>query len=219
VRASRRVGTARRRPCASRHARDFREVAGRAAGTSGSRETNSVGATASARSAARPAARHHRTLSSSAWQSARNSVHTRIVEAAGDGREDRQLGIRQLHAIGMIAPPLLAHVAQCVFGTALFEFVQHDHVGKVEHVDLFQLARRAVLGRHDIQRQVGEIDDFRVALTDARRLDDDQIEPDGAIQRDHVGQHRAGRQMLAPRRQRTHEHIRHAQRIHADAVA
>ena len=109
--------------------------------------------------------------------------------------------------IGMIAAPLLAHVAQRILRAALFELVEHDHVGEIEHVDFLELARGAVLGRHHVQREVGDIDDLRVALPDARRLDDDEIEARGAIQRDDVGQHRAGREVLPARRERTHEYI------------
>ena len=98
--------------------------------------------------------------------------------------------------VGMIAPPLLAHVAQRVFGAALLELVQHDHVGEIEHVDLLELAGRAVLGGHDIQREVREIDDLGVALADAGGLDDDQVETRRAIQRDDIGEDGAGGQVL-----------------------
>ena len=76
----------------------------------------------------------------------------------------------------MIAPPLLAHVAQRVFGAALLELVQHDHVGEVEHVDLLELAGGAVFGGHHVQRDVRDVDDLGVALPDAGGLDHDQIE-------------------------------------------
>ena len=84
----------------------------------------------------------------------------------------------------MIAPPLLAHVAQRVLGAALLELVEHDHVGEVEHVDLLELARRAVLAGHDVQRQVDQVDDLGVRLTDARGLDDDQVEAGELVELD-----------------------------------
>ena len=119
----------------------------------------------------------------------------------------------------MIAAPLLAHVAQCVFGAAFLELVQHDHVGEVEHVDLLELAGRAVFGRHHVQREVGEIDDLGVALPDAGGLDHDEVETHGAVQRDDVRQHGARGQVLSTGCQRTHEHLRRRQRVHPDAVA
>ena len=75
-----------------------------------------------------------------------------------------------------VAAPLLAHVAQRVLGAALLELVERDQVGEVEHVDLLELARRAVLARHHVHRHVDEVDDLGVALADAGRLDDDQVE-------------------------------------------
>jgi hypothetical protein len=147
------------------------------------------------------------------------AVHARVVEAAGDGGKHRQLRIREARAVRMIAAPLLAHVAQRVFRAALLELVEHHHVGEVEHVDLLELAGRAVFGRHHVQRDVGEIHDLGVALADARGLDDHEIEAGGAVQRDHVREHGAGGEMLAARGQRTHEHPRRGQRVHADAVA
>jgi hypothetical protein len=121
--------------------------------------------------------------------------------------------------VGVVAAPLLAHVAQRVLGAALLELVEHDHVGEIEHVDLLELARRAVFGRHHVQGQVRDIDDLGVALPDARRLDEHEIEARGPVERDHVRQHRAGGEMLAARRERAHENLRGRERVHADAVS
>jgi len=64
-----------------------------------------------------------------------------------------------------------------------------------------------------------EIVDLGVALADAGGLHHDEIEAHGAIQRDDIGEHGAGGQMLAPGRERTHEHLGRGQGIHANAVA
>ncbi len=119
----------------------------------------------------------------------------------------------------MVAPPLLAHVAQRILGAALLELVDHDQVGEVEHVDLLELARGAVLARHHVDREVDQIDDLGVALADAGRLDHDQVEPGELEQRDRVGEHGAGGEMLAARRERAHEDALVRQAVHADAVA
>ena len=146
--------------------------------------------------------------SSSAAHSARNRRFTpgSLKRLAMVGKH-RHLGVRQLHAIGMIAAPLLAHVAQRVFGAALLELVQHDHVGEVEHVDLLELARRAVFGGH--RRTATDPRDRRspVSLWPMPAVSTTiEVEARRAIQRDHIGEHGAGRQVLAARGQRAHEH-------------
>ena len=100
--------------------------------------------------------------------------HAVVVEARGDGAEHRhRLG---LDAEGLVvALHLLAHVAQRVLRAAAVELVDGDEVGEVEHVDLLELARGAELRRHHVERRVDERHDRRVALADARGLDDDQV--------------------------------------------
>ncbi len=72
----------------------------------------------------------------------------------------------------VVALALLAHVAQRVERAALVELVDRDEVREVEHVDLLELRRGAVLGGHDVERDVGVLDDLGVGLADARGLDD-----------------------------------------------
>ena len=119
----------------------------------------------------------------------------------------------------MIAPPLLPDVAQAVLGAALLALVEHDEVGVVEHVDLLELARGTVFARHDVQRQVHQIHDLGVRLTDTGGFDDHQVEPGSLVQLDHVLQHGGGRQMRPPRRERAHEDVVRRQAVHADAIA
>src|SRR5262250_507852 len=47
-------------------------------------------------------------------------------------------------ALGMVAPPLLAHIAQAVLRPAFLALVEHDEIGEVEHLDLLELTRRPV---------------------------------------------------------------------------
>ncbi len=103
-------------------------------------------------------------------------VHPWVVELGGDRPVDGHVVVRDSERI-VVPPPLLLHVAQRVERAALVEFVDRDDVGEVEHVDLLELRRRAVLGRHQIQRYVGMLGDLRVRLPDPRRLHDDEIEP------------------------------------------
>ena len=96
---------------------------------------------------------------------------------------------------------LTADVAERILGAAPLELVDHDQVGEVEHVDLLELGRGAVLGRHDVDRHVGQRDDRGITLTDARRLHDDEVEsrhPAGVDhrrqrRRDLLGRHRVSR--------------------------
>jgi hypothetical protein len=144
--------------------------------------------------------------------------HARIVELARDGRVDRDVLVLQLER-DAVALPLLAHVAQRVLGAALVELVEHDELGEVEHVDLLELARRAVVARHHVHRKVDEVDDLRITLADAGGFDDDEVVALPLEERDAVLEHDARRRVLAARRHRAHEHAMAAQRVHADAVA
>ncbi len=99
----------------------------------------------------------------------------RVGEARGHRRVDRHR--RRAHGERLtVALHLLADVAQGVFGAALLELVERDKVGRVEHPDLLELARRAVLGRHHVERDVGQPRDLGIRLADACRLDDDKVE-------------------------------------------
>ena len=98
-----------------------------------------------------------------------------VVEARRDGAEHRQrlgVGAEELPVAGQLA----AHVAERVLGAAALELVDHHRVGEVEHVDLLELAGRAELGRHHVERHVAVLDDPGVALPDAGRLDDHEVE-------------------------------------------
>ena len=59
----------------------------------------------------------------------------------------------------------------------------------------------------------------RVALADARRLDDDEIEARHLARRDRVAERRGDLGASVPRRERAHEHLRGVDRVHPDAVA
>ena len=102
-------------------------------------------------------------------------VDAGVLELAGDRRVDGHVLVggpeRQ-----PVSAPLLADVAQRVRPAAAIELVQHDDVGEVEHVDLLELAGRAVVRGHHIDREVDQIDDLAVALPDAGGLHQDHVE-------------------------------------------
>nr|GFD52312.1 hypothetical protein [Tanacetum cinerariifolium] len=93
-------------------------------------------------------------------------VHAGVVELRGDGAKHGHFLQRRIPAL-VVALVLLAHVAQGVEAAALVELVERDDVGKVQHVNLFELRGRAVFGRHHVEAHVGVLDDFGVALADA----------------------------------------------------
>ena len=146
------------------------------------------------------------------------ALGSRIVPGPRHRRKDRHLlvGERQL---APIAPPLLAHVAQGVGRPLAIAFVQHDQVGEVEHVDLLELRRCTVVGRHHVERAVDPIDDLGIALADARRLEQDEIEARRAQHGEGVADRRREREMGAPRRHRADEDLRPPDRVHADPIA
>ena len=145
-------------------------------------------------------------------------VDAGILELAGDRRVDRHVLVRGLEGQA-VATPLLADVAQRVPAAAPVELVQHDHVGEVEHVDLLELAGRAVVRGHHVDRKVHQVDDLAVALADAGGLHEDHGEPGRLQQGDRVAQHLARGAVLPAGRHRAHEGALAAQAVHADAVA
>ena len=118
----------------------------------------------------------------------------------------------------MIALPLLANVAQRIFRAAFVVLVQHNQIGEVQHVYLFELAGRAVIAGHDVDGKIDEIDNLTIALADAGRLHDDQIEVQRFQEQHLVGEHFAGCKVLATRRDGTHVDPFRSQGVHADSV-
>ena len=102
-------------------------------------------------------------------------IDARVIELAGNGWVNGNLVIAYRES-DVVPLPLLADVSQRVFGASLFKFVQRDDIREVQHVDLLELAGRAILTGHYIDGQIHQIDDLGVALSDTCRLDDDQIE-------------------------------------------
>jgi hypothetical protein len=141
-----------------------------------------------------------------------------VVEARRNRAEHRQRFRAFLPPLA-VALVLLAHVAQRVLRALAVEFVDRDEVGEVEHVDLLELRRGAELGCHHVQRDIDVGDDRRVALPDAGRLDDNQVEARHFAGRDDVGQRLADLAAGVSRRQRAHVDARVLDRIHPDPVA
>ena len=141
-----------------------------------------------------------------------------VVELGGDGAEDRHLLGRPVEGLA-VAHELLSHVAQRVVGAVAVELVDRDDVGEVEHVDLLELARRAELRRHDIDRGVDQRHDRGVALADTGGFHQHEVEPGQLAGGDDLAEIAGDLALRPARRQRAHVDARARDRVHADAVA
>jgi hypothetical protein len=141
-----------------------------------------------------------------------------VVEGRGGRAEHRHVlpGRAELLAV---AHELAADVAAGVLGAAPLELVDRDGVGEVEHVDLLELRRGAELGRHHVQRAVDERHDRGVALADAGRLDDHEVEPGRLEHRDDVGEPFREPALGAAGGHRPEEDVLAGEAVHADPVA
>ena len=90
---------------------------------------------------------------------------TVVVEARGDGAVYRHLLGGAVEELA-VALDLLANVPQRVLAALAVELVDGDEVRKIEHVDFLELARRAILGRHHVERRIDERHDRRITLAD-----------------------------------------------------
>ncbi len=141
-----------------------------------------------------------------------------IVELGGDRAEHRQRLIGNVEEIA-VAAVLLAHVAQGILGPFALELVDGDHIGEIEHVDLFQLGRGAEFAGHDVQRNIADPDHPGIPLADAAGLDEDQVETGRPHHVDGIlnGGRKFGLGVAGG--QRTHVDPVRIDRIHPDPVA
>ena len=143
--------------------------------------------------------------------------HAVVVEGRRRGPEHRH--VRRIRPERLTVPDqLTAHVPECVEGAAALELVDRHRVGEVEHVDLLQLRGRPELRGHDVERGVDVRHDAGVALADAGRLDDDEVEAAGPQHREDVG--KPARELVgAAGGERPEEDTVAVEGVHADPVA
>ena len=118
----------------------------------------------------------------------------------------------------MIAPKLLAHVAEGIQRTGLVKFIDGHQIGEIEHVDFLQLAGRSVLGSHHVQAHRTQFRDGRVRLTDARSFHDNPIKTSLSTNSYRLAKMLADRRVGLPGGQRTHEHVGAVDRVHANPI-
>ena len=146
-------------------------------------------------------------------------IDAMVVELVGTGRIDRELLVCRTLEQTVAASVLLAHVAQGVERSRAVELVDRHEVGVVEHVDLLELHGGAVLGRHHIQREVGDVDDLGVRLADAGGLHQDEVEAGPLTDADRLLNVGGERPVCLPGGERAHEHSLGAEGVEPDPVA
>ncbi len=143
--------------------------------------------------------------------------HPVVIEFGGDGAVNG-------HVIGMfikccaISLNLLADIAQGIFTTPFFKLVHHDEIGKIEHIDLFQLGCGPEFTGHHINGHIRLIGDERVALTDTGGFGDNQVKPGRLGHGDRVWEGSGQFGIRTAGGQRTHIDPGVIDGIHADPV-
>ena len=151
-------------------------------------------------------------------QRAVERVRARVGERCRHRAVDRH-GVDVLIECLSVALNLLFDITDRVACPAAIKLVDRHDVGVVQHVDLLELALRAKLRRHDIERQVGVFDDLGIALPDAAALEQDEIEATELQHRERILNRVGQRYVGASRRHRPHEHPFIGGGVHANAVA
>jgi len=141
-----------------------------------------------------------------------------IIELRRDGSDDRHLLERSLEA-GPVPLHLFAHVPQRIECAGLVELVHRHGIGKIEHVDLFELRGRSVVRGHDIEGDVRMLHDLGVRLTDPRGLHDHEVKPRGPTDVRGFPHMTTEGQVRLPRGERPHVHPGVLNCVHPDPVA
>ena len=151
-------------------------------------------------------------------QGAVEAVGAGVIELGGNRAEDGQAVVLGLPEF-VVALVLLADVTKGIGASPLVELVDGHHIGEVEHVDLLQLRGGAEFRGHHIQRQVAVVHDFRVALSDAGRLEHDEVEAGRLEDAQGIAHVATEGQIGLACGEGPHVHATRGNGIHPDAVA
>ena len=97
-----------------------------------------------------------------------------VVKLGGNGAENRHID-RVLIKCFTVALDLFANIAHRIFAAAFFKFIDNHQVGKIQHIDFFQLGSGAEFTGHHIDRYIHQIGDAGIALSDSRCFSDNQV--------------------------------------------
>ena len=145
-----------------------------------------------------------------------------VVEARSHGAKHRHFFCGHCPSF-LVTLNLFGHIAQCIAGAFAVKLVDGHKLGKVEHVDFFQLAGCAKLWRHDVHRQIDMRHDGSIALANAGGFNHHHIKASHLASGHHIGQRCRNFAAKIARGQTAHEHaLAIAPRVdgvHANAVA
>ncbi len=141
-----------------------------------------------------------------------------IVEFGSDCAEYRQV-FRLFIPSFAVALNLFSDITHRIFTAAFFKFVDYDQVGIIQHVNFFKLRRRAELAGHHVHRNVSQINNVGIALTDTRSFGNHQIKSGGFDHLNAFSQGVGDFCVRLTRCQRAHIDFGAADSIHADSVA
>ena len=140
-----------------------------------------------------------------------------VVKAGGHGTEDGH-GFRRLGEQLPVALILFAYIPQGILRPLPVEFVDGDEIGKIQHVDFFQLGRGAKLGGHDIEGSIHQGHDGPVPLTNARGFHNNQVKAGKPTGGNHLGQGGGYFRARFPGGQGAHENVGMGDGIHANPI-
>ena len=75
----------------------------------------------------------------------------------------------------MISLVLFFYITHGILCAPFVKFVNCNYIGKIQHINFFELYCSAKLRRHNIEADVRMIDNFGVGLTYAGGFDDDEV--------------------------------------------
>ena len=118
----------------------------------------------------------------------------------------------------MVTLPLLANIPKCVLRPALVVFIQNHQLRVIEHVNFLELAGGAIVTRHHVNRQVDQIHNFTVALSNSSGLDHDEIKPQRLEKLNRVVEYFTGGKVLPPCCHGAHVDAVRAQTVHTNPI-
>ena len=131
--------------------------------------------------------------------------HTVVVKAGRHSAKNWHVFSRSIPRF-FVALHLFGDIAQGIARAFAVEFVDRYKLGKVEHVDFFELAGSAKFRRHHIHGNVNMRNDGSVALANARCFDNDQVKACALCCGQYVGQGGADFATKVARGQTAHEY-------------